>query len=223
MSTLPGARVFVLATANSDKALELRRLLVGPWELRARPARLAPVVEDAGSLVGNARLKAQAVASATGCPAIADDTGLFVDALGGAPGVEAAYFAGPHATYADNVARLLDALAGVEDRRASFRTVALVRWPDGRECYVEGRVEGSIAHAAGGTHGFGYDPVFVPEGSDRTFAEMSPAEKDHYSHRGRAFRGLTHLLLVAEGSLPDCRAGEASRSVSADGDDGRPD
>lgn len=196
MTAPPGADdVYVLATANPDKARELRRLLAGPWELRTRPADLGPVVEDAGSLVGNARLKAAAVAAASGLPAIADDTGLFVEALGGAPGVEAAYFAGPDATYAENVARLLAALEGVEDRRASFRTVALVRWPDGRERYVEGRVVGSIAPAARGTHGFGYDPVFVPEGTDRTFAEMTPEEKNRHSHRGRAFSGLRRLLV----------------------------
>jgi XTP/dITP diphosphohydrolase len=103
-------------------------------------------------------------------------------------------FAGEHATYADNVAKLLASLDGVTDRAARFRTVAVVVWPDGRELVAEGDVKGSIALSARGSHGFGYDPVFVPDGDGRTFAEMSAAEKHSMSHRGRAFRALSSLL-----------------------------
>jgi XTP/dITP diphosphohydrolase len=134
-------------------------------------------------------------------PAIADDTGLEVDALGGAPGVYSARFAGPDATYADNVARLLERLAGVEprNRTARFSTVAVAHWPDGREVAAIGEVDGTIAEAPRGSQGFGYDPVFVPaEGDGRTFAEMAAAEKHALSHRGRAFRTLADGLRIVE-------------------------
>ena len=150
-------------------------------------------------MLDNARLKARALVVATGLPAVADDTGLEVDALGGAPGVYSARFAGEDATYADNVAKLLQALAALPDdgseRRARFTTVALVAFPDGSEQWAEGVLEGTIAPAPRGENGFGYDPVFVPTGGDgRTFAEMAPDEKDAVSHRGRAFRALAALL-----------------------------
>ena len=149
--------------------------------------------------VGNARLKARALVAATGTAAVADDTGLEVDALGGAPGVYSARYAGEDATYADNVAKLLRELAALEDgggeRRASFKTVALVAFPDGSEVWAEGVLPGTIATESRGTNGFGYDPVFVPDGGDgRTFAEMRPEEKDAVSHRGRAFRALAAEL-----------------------------
>ena len=184
----------VLATANPDKAMEIAALLPG-FEVVPRPADLPDVAETADTLEGNARLKAVAVAEATGVVAVADDTGLEVVALGGRPGVWAARYAGPGATYADNVTKLLDELAGVTDRRARFRTVALACFPDGREVVAEGAVEGSIADRPRGTSGFGYDPVFVPDDGDgRTFGEMTPAEKEAVSHRGRAFRALSSLL-----------------------------
>jgi XTP/dITP diphosphohydrolase len=129
-------------------------------------------------------------------PAISDDTGLEVDALDGAPGVYSARYAGEGASYTDNVDKLLDALGERADRSARFATVAMARWPDGREIAVRGEVEGEIARVARGRSGFGYDPVFVPtEGDGRTFAEMSPAEKHALSHRGRAFRALAEALL----------------------------
>jgi XTP/dITP diphosphohydrolase len=187
----------VLATANPDKAVELAGLLEG-FEVVLRPADLPDVVEDADTLEGNARLKAVAVAEATGELAVADDTGLEVDALGGRPGVYAARYAGPGATYADNVAKLLEELAGVPagERTARFRTVALARFPDGREIVAEGSVEGTIAEAPAGTDGFGYDPVFVPAGGDgRTFAQMTRPEKAAVSHRGRALRALAAAFL----------------------------
>lgn len=186
----------VLATANPDKARELAGLLEG-FDVVPRPAGLPDVVEDADTLEGNARLKAVAVAEATGELAVADDTGLEVDALGGRPGVFAARYAGPDATYADNVAKLLEELAGVPApaRTARFRTVALARFPDGREIVAEGTVDGTIAEAPAGEDGFGYDPVFVPAGGDgRTFAQMTRAEKAAVSHRGRALRALAARL-----------------------------
>jgi XTP/dITP diphosphohydrolase len=193
----------VVASANPDKVAEIATI-VAPFgvTLLPRPHDVPEVVEDAPTLEGNARLKAVALCEATGRPAIADDTGLEVDALGGAPGVRSARFAGEHATYADNVARLLRELEGVGpgDRGARFRTVALVRFPDGHEVIAEGLVEGTIAEAARGSGGFGYDPVFVPvEADGRTFAEMTPGEKHELSHRGRAFRDLGARMLETLG------------------------
>ncbi len=121
-----------------------------------------------------------------------------MDALGGAPGVYSARYAGEAATYADNVAKLLRELAALGtaagDRRARFKTVALAAFPDGSEVWAEGVMEGSITTAPRGDRGFGYDPVFEPDGGDRTFAEMTAGEKDAVSHRGRAFRALAALL-----------------------------
>jgi XTP/dITP diphosphohydrolase len=194
--------ILVLATANPDKADEIRAVLRDAGiavELVPRPRDVAEVDETGTTLEENARLKAVALCEATGLPAIADDTGLAVDALDGAPGVYSARYAGDDATYADNVAKLLDALGGVADtdRTARFTTVALARWPDGREVAAIGDVEGMIATGARGREGFGYDPVFVPiEGDGRTFAEMTPSEKHAVSHRGRAFRTLADGLRV---------------------------
>jgi len=196
---------FVLATANPDKAREIEQVLRdagAPVELVPRPASVPEVEETGTTLEDNARLKAVALCDATGRPALADDTGLEVAALGGAPGVHSARFAGLDATYADNVALLLERLRGVEPgrRTARFATVAVARWPDGREVAAFGEVEGLIADAPRGSGGFGYDPVFVPaEGDGRTFAEMRPEEKHALSHRGRAFRILADgLRVVAE-------------------------
>jgi XTP/dITP diphosphohydrolase len=195
---------FVLATANPDKATEILAVLRdagAPIELVARPPDLPDVEETGATLEDNARLKATELSTWTGLPAIADDTGLEVDALGGAPGVRSARFAGEEATYADNVALLLERLEGMPDdrRTARFSTVAIARWPDGREVAAIGSVEGTISHEARGAGGFGYDPVFVPvEGDGRSFAEMSAAEKHACSHRGRAFRTLADGLRVVE-------------------------
>jgi len=200
---------FVLATANPDKADEIARVLAdagAPVELVPRPADVAEVDEIGTTLEENARLKAVALTEATGLPAIADDTGLEVDALGGAPGVFSARFAGPDATYADNCALLVARLAGEppDRRRARFVTVAIARWPDGREVAAFGDVEGTIAEVPRGGNGFGYDPVFVPdEGNGATFAELTAAEKHAISHRGRAFRTLAQgLSVLAE--VGDC-------------------
>jgi len=187
----------VCASANPDKVAEIAEVLDGHVELVARPAQVPDVVEDGDTLEANARLKATALVAATGLAAVADDTGLFVDALDGAPGVRAARYAGESATYADNTAKLLAALAGVdaERRTARFVTVALVRWPDGREVVAHGVVEGRIADQPAGERGWGYDPVFAPaDGDGRTFAEMTADEKHALSHRGRAFRALAPRL-----------------------------
>lgn len=187
----------VLATANPDKAREIAEILGPAVRLVGRPAGLGEVEETGETLWDNARLKAAAVAAFAGAGAVADDTGLEVDALGGAPGVLSARYAGPGATYADNVAALLAALDGVPPaaRTARFRTVALVRWPDGSEAVGVGVVEGSITTEARGDQGFGYDPVFAPVGGNgRTFAEMSSEDKHRLSHRGRAFEQLAAIL-----------------------------
>ncbi|MHB1785777.1 MAG: RdgB/HAM1 family non-canonical purine NTP pyrophosphatase [Acidimicrobiales bacterium] len=184
----------VTATANADKVAEIARIL-SDHVLLPRPVGLGEVEEDGETLVDNARLKARAVVGFSRLPAVADDTGLEVHALDGAPGVHSARFAGPQATYADNVSHLLAALAGVSDRRARFSTVALVAFPDGSEVSATGCVEGFIAIAGRGDNGFGYDPVFVPdEGGGLTFAEMSIEAKNALSHRGRAFRALAQGL-----------------------------
>jgi XTP/dITP diphosphohydrolase len=217
----------VLATRNVDKAREIIEILVDHTGLPIvayaidvndatigflleRPDAVAvsvsvlpalnaePDVEETGStLEENARIKATALASALGVAAIADDTGLEVDAIEGAPGVYAARYAGPDASYADNVAKLLRELEGVYPalRTARFATVAITCWPDGTEVAARGEVEGVIAAAPLGESGFGYDPVFVPtEGDGRTFAQMSAAEKHAVSHRGRAFTALAAAL-----------------------------
>jgi XTP/dITP diphosphohydrolase len=185
----------VCASANPDKVAEIAAILGDAVELLPRPAGVPDVVEDAGSLEGNARLKAAAIAAAAGLPAVADDTGLEVDALDGAPGVDAALYAGVGCTYADNRAKLLHELGGETDRTARFRTVALVRWPDGREVAVDGVCPGTISTEERGPGGFGYDAVFVPdEGDGRTFGEMTHDEKHAISHRGRAFRNLLVAL-----------------------------
>jgi XTP/dITP diphosphohydrolase len=212
-----------LATQNADKAREIIEVFVAvtttplgaycvesagylvdaPDHLAVAVAALPvlaapPDVEETGAtLEANARIKAAAIAEALATLAVSDDTGLEVDALDGAPGAYSARFAGEHATYADNVSKLLRDLEGTNAslRTARFSTVAMARWPDGHEVAARGTVEGVITSAARGTNGFGYDPVFVPiEGDGRTFAEMSPAEKHGLSHRGRAFRALAEQL-----------------------------
>jgi XTP/dITP diphosphohydrolase len=196
-----GTLRLVLASANPDKVKEIAAVLSGALdvELLPRPLEVPDVVEDGDTLLDNARLKARALVAATGLAAVADDTGLEVDALGGAPGVFSARYAGEEATYADNVAKLLAELGGLPGgggaRSARFRTVALAAFPDGTEVWAEGEVEGTVAAQPRGHGGFGYDPVFVPADSGgRTFADMSLDEKHAVSHRGRAFRALATAL-----------------------------
>jgi XTP/dITP diphosphohydrolase len=191
-----GVTSLVLATANPDKAAEIAAILEpAGLALFPRPLWVAPVEETGRTLEENALLKARALTVATGSPSVADDTGLEVLALDGAPGVQSARFAGEDATYADNVSLLLSRLEGVPDRRARFRTVAVAAFPDGSELIAEGMVEGAITTARRGTGGFGYDPVFVPtDGDGRSYAEMTPEEKNARSHRARAFSCLVDLL-----------------------------
>ena len=188
---------FVCASANPGKVVEIASLLEGLVVLLPRPHDVPDVVEDADTLLGNARLKATAICSATGMAAISDDTGLEVDALGGAPGVHSARFAGEGRSDAANRAKMLQVLheVPIEQRTARFRTVAMVVWPDGRELAVEGVCEGSIATEERGTRGFGYDPFFIPaDAGGSTFSQMTEADKNALSHRGKAFRALVAAL-----------------------------
>ncbi len=189
---------FVLATANPHKTEEIRAVLseLGVT-LLARPDDVPEVEENEDTLEGNALAKARALVDATRHAAIADDTGLFVDALGGRPGVYSARYAGEHATYDENVTRLLAELSEVgDDRRgAEFRTVICVAYPSGRWRSVQGILTGRITRERRGIHGFGYDPVFEPlEAGGRTLAEMTPPEKNANSHRARALRALVEEL-----------------------------
>jgi len=186
----------VLGTANREKAAELAALIrewgtVEVLTLEAFPALRCP--EESGtSYVENAIAKARAAAAATGLPALADDSGLEVDALGGAPGVHSARYAGPAATDGERIAKLLAAMrAGPAGARgARFRCVVALAWPDGRLETAEGECAGRIAAAPMGAEGFGYDPLFIADEIGRTFAAASPAEKRRVSHRARAVRAL---------------------------------
>jgi XTP/dITP diphosphohydrolase len=194
-----GERLLVFASRNPDKVAELRHALLGlPLVVRSSiDFAHVPEIEETGeTLAENALLKVRAVQAATGELALADDTGLEVDALDGAPGVASARFAGPEQSYARNLAKLLEALRGVpEERRgARFRTVVALRFPDGREALAEGVCEGRILRERRGTGGFGYDPVFLIAEHGRTFAEMTLDEKDSISHRGRAMRAARTIL-----------------------------
>ena len=181
----------VLATGNAGKAAELARLL--GVDVRAQAIE---VDENAGSYAGNALLKARAAsASAAGQIGLGDDSGLEVTALGGEPGLRSARWAGP--TDADRNAALLARLQGAPDRSAAFVCALAAVLPDGRELVVEGRVDGEIVAAPRGAAGFGYDPLFVPLGEERTVAELDPEEKDALSHRGRASRALVGALQEA--------------------------
>ena len=185
------------ASNNAHKLDEIRPLLPPGFEL----LNLADIgcheelPETQDTLEGNARQKAEYVREHYGVGCFADDTGLEVTALGGAPGVYSARYAGPQRLAADNVARLLQELQGQPDRSARFRTVVALAPADGPVREFAGEVAGAIAGAGRGTHGFGYDPVFVPtEGDGRTFAEMTGAEKNRISHRARAVAGLLAFL-----------------------------
>jgi XTP/dITP diphosphohydrolase len=180
----------VVASKNPDKIAEIEAVL-GESNLAGEVVRGLewPDVEETGeTLEENALLKARAVVAATGLPVLADDTGLEVSALDGAPGVHTARFAGDGARYEDNVAKLIEVMAGQDDRTATFRTVVALVFPDGVEIVAEGRLEGTISTQPRGADGFGYDPVFDVDG--RTLAEMGPEEKNQLSHRARAIRAL---------------------------------
>jgi XTP/dITP diphosphohydrolase len=192
------ARRAMLASGNPDKARELAPLFPG-IELAPAPAGFGP--EETGTtLLQNAWIKAAALRPQAPPDAvvIADDTGLVVHALGGRPGVFSSRYAGPDATYADNCRRLLEEMEGRADRRAAFVCVLVGLAPGGETLVAVGTCAGEITASARGEHGFGYDPVFAPEGGARTMAEMTPQEKAAVSHRGRAARRMAALLgLVA--------------------------
>jgi XTP/dITP diphosphohydrolase len=206
------ATALVLATTNPGKLAEMRALLAAEPALAgvalvasADFADAPAVAETGATFAENARLKAAALARATGLPALADDSGLCVDALDGAPGLHSARWAGPLASDADRTRALLAALADVpDDRRAARFVCALAAvLPDGRTAEAEGVCEGVIARAPRGTQGFGYDPVFLLPESGRTLAEMTPDEKNRDSHRARALRRLTPALapLLSNGAI----------------------
>ena len=183
-----------VASKNPDKIKEIEEVLgqIGLADEIVQALDWPDVEETGETLAKNALIKARAVVQATGLPAIADDTGLEVEALGGEPGVHTARFAGPEATYAENVALMLEVMEGVSDRAARFRTVVALVFPDGVEVVAEGSVDGVITEARRGSGGFGYDPVFEVKG--RTLAEMTAEEKNDLSHRARALRALVEGL-----------------------------
>jgi len=188
---------WVVATANEHKLRELSELFAGLGVvLMPRPEDLAMPEETGATFLANARLKARAIAVATGEVALADDSGLEVDALGGDPGVRSARWAGEPADDAANNAKLLEELRGIHgaNRRARYRCVLVLAAPNGRELTAEGRFEGFMLEAPKGSGGFGYDPLFQPEGDTRTLAEYADAEKNAVSHRGRAARRLREML-----------------------------
>lgn len=184
----------VVASKNDDKIAEVNAVLADLDFAAEIVAGLdwPDVAETGETLEENALLKATAVVAATGLPSLADDTGLEVTSLGGLPGVHTARFAGPDASYADNVDKLLADLAGVSDRSARFRTVVALAFPDGRQVTAAGELVGRIATARRGSGGFGYDPVFEVEGV--TLSEMGVARKNELSHRARALRALEAKL-----------------------------
>ena len=185
----------VCASANPHKVEELARLLPSWVDLVARPSDIGDIDEDAPTLEGNAIIKAVEIANHASEWAIADDTGLEVEALDGAPGVRSARFAGEHATDAENRALLLAKLYGSTNRSARFRTVVALVSSKGDIHFVGGECAGTIAESERGDGGFGYDSLFIPaDGDGRTFAEMTGSEKDAVSHRGRALAQVPELL-----------------------------
>lgn len=191
----------ILATHNPHKGEELRRILEHELGRRYKVLSLKDIdppigdIEETGeTLEENALIKARAVYERTKLATVADDTGLAVEALNGAPGVYSARYSGEGATYISNVLKLLDALEGVEDRRARFSTVIAYIEEGGREHLFRGEVSGEIAREPRGANGFGYDPIFISEYGPKTFAEMIDEEKNAVSHRGQALRAFTRYL-----------------------------
>ena len=190
-----------IASRNPHKLRELGRICAD-WPVEwitvenHDPSSFPDVEETGATYLDNALLKATRVAEALDVPAIADDSGIEVDALGGGPGPRSARYAGEHATDEQNLDALLRAVRGVPagGRTARYRCVAAIAWPDGRTAHAEGICEGTIVARKRGARGFGYDPVFVPAGWDETMAELTDEQKDRISHRGRAFRALAELL-----------------------------
>lgn len=189
-----------LASRNHHKIREIREICAD-WPVRWITAEdhegeWPNVEEPHETYLGNALEKARAVSAALGIAALADDSGIEVDALGGAPGPRSARYAGEDASDEQNMKALIGAIAGVPaaGRTARYRCVAAIAWPDGRELHAEGTCEGTLIAKPRGTGGFGYDPIFEPAGWDETMAELTPEQKHRISHRGRAFRALRDLL-----------------------------
>jgi XTP/dITP diphosphohydrolase len=191
----------ILATHNANKVTELRAILAEaglPVELVGADAypEVPDTKETGVTFAENALLKAHALARATGLPAVADDSGLCVDVLGGAPGIFSARWAGRHGDDRANLELLLAQLADVPaaHRAAHFACAAALAFPDGTERVVEGRLDGTLRHSPAGSGGFGYDPILQPDGDTRTCAELTPGEKNAISHRGKAFRALVPVV-----------------------------
>jgi len=190
-----------IASRNPHKLRELGRICAR-WPVEwvtvetHDPTSFPDVEETGDTYLDNAVLKALQVAAALGVPAIADDSGIEVDALGGAPGHRSARYAGEQATDEQNLDALIRAVRGVPagGRTARYRCVAAIAWPDGKTAHAEGVCEGTLVSKRRGVRGFGYDPIFVPAGWDETMAELTDDQKDRISHRGRAFRALAELL-----------------------------
>lgn len=192
-----GQRI-VAATHNPGKAIEIEALLDGRFEIiTAKSLNLPEPDETESTFVGNAVLKARAAADTSGLVAIADDSGLSVAALDGAPGIFSARWAGPDKDFAMAMAKVEERLQeiGSDDRSAWFTSALAVAWPNGPCLVVEGRIDGRLTFPPRGDRGFGYDPIFIPEGGALTFGEMEPVEKDAISHRARAFAKLKAALL----------------------------
>jgi XTP/dITP diphosphohydrolase len=190
-----------IASHNPHKLRELSRICAD-WPTTWMsvetddPIRFPDVEETGETYLENALLKARAVAEALQVPAMADDSGIEVDALGGKPGPRSARYAGEHASDEENLMALMQALRGIPrgGRTARYRCVAALAWPGGEELHAEGVCEGELVPKRKGERGFGYDPIFVPSGWDVTMAELTDQQKDRISHRGRAFRALAELL-----------------------------
>jgi XTP/dITP diphosphohydrolase len=204
---MPFPARLAIASKNAHKLRELGRICAAwPVEwvtVQTQDPGSFPDVEETGeTYLDNALLKAGATARALGLPAIADDSGIEVDALGGKPGPRSARYAGEHATDDENLTALMGALRGIPQsgRTARYRCVAAIAWPEGGVEHAEGTCEGTLVSTRRGARGFGYDPIFVPAGWDETMAQLTDEQKDRISHRGRAFRALAERL-----SVPDSR------------------
>ncbi|MBQ3353817.1 MAG: non-canonical purine NTP diphosphatase [Bacteroidales bacterium] len=185
----------VFATNNKNKLREIREIMSDLYEVLSLDdiGCHEEIVEDAETIEGNAKIKADFVTNKYHVDCFADDTGLEVEALNGAPGVYSARYAGEHCSYQDNVNKMLNAMKGKTNRKAAFRTVIALNL-DGKSYTFEGRCDGQIVESQRGTDGFGYDPIFMPDGFNQTFAEMSHEEKNAISHRGRATKKLIAFL-----------------------------
>ncbi|HEY0102170.1 MAG TPA: RdgB/HAM1 family non-canonical purine NTP pyrophosphatase [Brevundimonas sp.] len=198
LKLIKGMRLIV-ATHNAGKAVEINALLDGHYEVvTAASLNLPEPDETESTFVGNALLKARHAADRAGEVSLADDSGLSVAALSGAPGIFSARWAGPEKDFAFAMRRVEERLeeVGSDDRRAWFTSALAVAWPDGPAVVVEGRVDGTLTFPPRGDRGFGYDPIFIPDGHSQTFGELDPALKDSISHRARAFEKLKAALMV---------------------------